>query len=113
MFRYLLIEKKEYENLKKENLELKNQLNIEKEDHERTKQAVEELSEEISGKTSGCNVGPWCRDCQHKRIAPIGKQKKITIGDTWYEISKNGINYCGKHTHDLCPEWELRTNFFK
>lgn len=113
MFGYLLVKKEKYESLKNENSKLKNQLNIEKENHERTKQAVKDLSQEISGKTSECNIGPWCRDCQHKRVAPIGKQKKITIGNTWYEISKNGINYCGKHTHDLCPEWELRTNFFK
>ena len=52
MFGYLLVKKEKYESLKNENLKLKDQLNIEKENHERTKQAVEELSEEISGKTS-------------------------------------------------------------
>lgn len=113
MFGYLFVKKEEYESLKNENSKLKDQLDAEKENHERTKQAVEELSEEISGKTSECNIGPWCRDCQHRRVAPIGKQKKITIGNMWYEISTNGITYCGKHTHNLCPEWELRTNFFK
>lgn len=112
MFGYLFVKKEKYENLKNENSTLESQLKLEKENHERTKQAVEDLSQEISGKTSECNIGPWCKNCQHRRFAPIGKQKKIPIDDTWYEISTNGIDYCGKHIHDLCPEWELRTGFF-
>lgn len=78
MFGYLLIEKKEYENLKKENLELKNlrkenfylenQLNTEKQAHEITKSTVQKLSEEISKQTLNCKIGPWCQDCQHKKM---------------------------------------------
>lgn len=119
MFGYLLIEKKEYENLKKENLELKNlrkenfylenQLNTEKQAHEITKSTVQKLSEEISKQTLNCKIGPWCQDCQHKKNAIIGDIYNAQIcanQHSWYEVINNNIIYCGKHTHELCPEWE-------
>lgn len=68
MFGYLFVKKEEYESLKNENLELKNQLNIEKEDHKITKSTVQKLSEEISKQTLNCKIGPWCQDCQHKKM---------------------------------------------
>ena len=110
MFGYLLVKKEEYKSLKKENSKLKNQLDDEKKDHEVTKSTVRKLSEEISGKTSECNVGPWCQDCQHIKFAQIGEARKNYWSITSYS---DGVHYCGKHTHDLCPEWELRTSFFK
>lgn len=110
MFGYLFVKKEEYKNLKNENSKLKNQLDDEKKDHEVTKSTVHKLSEEISGKTSECNIGPWCQDCQHRKFAQIGEGRKNSWGMIVYS---DGVHYCGKHTHDLCPEWELRTNFFK
>lgn len=109
MFGYLLVKKEEYKSLKNENSKLKDQLKLEKEDHETTKETVNRLCNEISGKTSECNVGPWCQDCQHKKFAQIGKAKRNFWGTAAYY---DGTYYCGKHTHDLCPEWELRTSFF-
>lgn len=103
MFGYLFVKKEEYKSLKNENSKLKDQLKLEKEDHETTKETVNRLCNEISGKTSECNVGPWCQDCQHKKFAQIGKVKKNSWGIAAY---CDGTYYCGKHTHDLCPEWE-------
>lgn len=92
---FVLVKKEEYENLKK-------QLDDEKKDHEVTKSTVRKLSEEISGKTSECNIGPWCQDCQHRKFAQIGEGRK----NYWGTVYSNGVYYCGKHTHDLYPEWE-------
>lgn len=103
MFGYLFVKKEEYKDLKNENSKLKDQLDAEKKDHEVTKSTVRKLSEEISGKTSECNIGPWCQDCQHKKFAQIGEDRKNYWGLTVYS---DGVYYCGKHTHDLCPEWE-------
>ena len=107
MFGYLFVKKEEYESLKnensnfrKENINLQKQLDDEKKDHEVTKSTVRKLSEEISGKTSECNIGPWCQDCQHRKFAQIGENY---WGITAYS---DGVHYCGKHTHDLCSEWE-------
>ena len=110
MFGYLLVKKEKYENLDSENsnfrkeiINLQKQLDDEKKDHEVTKSTVRKLSEEISGKTSECNVGPWCQDCQHRKFAQIGEGRKNYWDITLYS---DGVYYCGKHTHDLCPEWE-------
>lgn len=96
MFGYLFVKKKEIINLQK-------QLDDEKKDHEVTKSTVRKLSEEISGKTSECNIGPWCQDCQHRKFAQIGEGRINYWGITAYS---DGVHYCGKHTHDLCSEWE-------
>ena len=117
MFGYLFVKKEKYENLdfensnfRKEITNLKKQLDDEKKDHEVTKSTVRKLSEEISGKTSECNVGPWCQDCQHRKFAQIGKVKENSWGIAAYY---DGTYYCGKHTHDLCPEWEARPKNIK
>lgn len=108
MLGYLLVKKEEYENLKNENSKLKNQLDDEKKDHEVTKSTVHKLSEEISGKTSECNIGPWCQDCQHRKFVQIGEGRINYWNITLYS---DGVYYCGKHTHDLCPEWEARSKY--
>lgn len=105
---FVLVKKEEYENLKNENSKLKNQLDDEKKDHEVTKSTVHKLSEEISGKTSECNIGPWCQDCQHRKFARIGEGRINYWNITLYS---DGVYYCGKHTHDLCPEWEARPRY--
>lgn len=62
------------------------------EDNRQMKKTVEKLTKIINAQNNGCRVGTWCEDCKHKKYAR-------TKG--WdYEY------YCGKHLHEICPEWE-------
>lgn len=102
----MFISNREYEELI-EAQELKNKLEEE----------VQRLSELISAEVKDCKVGVWCKDCQH-----MGKDysfvKKKEIDDlTGYlmwtkNITGGEVQFCKKHLHDICPEFELRKYFF-
>ena len=62
------------------------------EDNRQMNETIKKLTKTINEQNTGCRTGTWCEDCKHKKYAR-------TKG--WdYEY------YCGKHIHEICPEWE-------
>lgn len=66
---------------------------------------VKKLANEISAKVGDCSIGPWCNGCEHKMEAVI-KKKSYDCTNMWTSYSGESVIYCGKHLHEICPEFE-------
>lgn len=68
---------------------------------------VKRLSELITSKVDGCNIGAWCKDCIH-----YGHDKSVIIHNgilgTWESWIGGEVQYCKKHIHDICYEFEMK-----
>ena len=69
---------------------------------------VERLAELISSEVEGCKVGPWGKDCNH-----VGDDEATVLGRTDYGLPyvaerAGQVQYCKKHLHEVCPEFERR-----
>ena len=68
---------------------------------------VERLTALVNAQVTDCKIGPWCKHCRHRGhdrsevedfIAPLGcKYVRYVDGE---------VDYCRKHIHSLCPEFE-------
>lgn len=95
----MFIQKKEFERLA-ECERLKNELEKE----------VQRLAELITKKTDDCEVGVWCKDCKHcgTDIAET-KEALVDYGMlrwSWIKSSGGKVQYCKKHLHEICKEFE-------
>jgi hypothetical protein len=68
---------------------------------------IKELSEMISAQVKDCQVGPWCTDCDHYGHS-ISTIKGWGFTSEYVRASAGEVQYCKKHLHDLCPEFEAR-----
>jgi len=70
---------------------------------------VTRLAEKITEQVKDCRVGPWCKDCMH-----YGRDKSVVYDCNPFlmldlVIAEDGVvQYCKKHLHEICPEWEER-----
>ena len=106
----MFISKEKYSSLLTQINDLTNQCKTLQEDKETCQDTIKQLTEEINQQTTECKVGPWCKDCKHRKSAPI--DSFTNYESNWFSNSYAGfkdqkyIYYCGKHTHEICPEWE-------
>lgn len=100
----MFIKRKEYERLRKadeENAELREVERLNKE----LEAEVERLAELISSEVKDCKVGPWCNDCQHVGY-DSAKVYDSGIFGRYVEACAGSVQYCKKHLHEICPEFE-------
>lgn len=68
---------------------------------------VVRLSNMISAQVEDCKVGPWCQDCEH-----IGRDMAVvktpTLFGPYVTETAGVVQYCKKHLHEFCPEFEMR-----
>ena len=108
----MFIRKRKYNSLVHKINELTNECKTLKEDKNECQKTIMRLTEEINQKTPECQVGPWCEDCQHRKMAAI--DSFINYESNWFSNSyaelkeQKYIYYCGKHLHEICPEWESK-----
>lgn len=71
---------------------------------------VQRLAELISSETKDCKVGPWCDDCKHIRTdrSRIGPYVSFS-GMKYFKEVAGVVKYCAKHLHELCPEYEQKS----
>lgn len=78
------------------------------------KDEIKRLTAEVS-QSADCQIGPWCDDCKHLKRATLPNEQQmvrnthncfVDVYDTSKEVYY--IKYCGKHTHELCKEWEVK-----
>lgn len=68
---------------------------------------VDRLAELVSAKVSDCKVGVWCNDCRH-----IGHEEASYLCEygncfeVWEKRVAGKVQYCKKHIHSICPEFE-------
>lgn len=68
---------------------------------------IKELTAELSAKTQDCQVGQWCVDCKHRGdILLPDHAEEFLFGSSFAEIYGDHVQYCKKHLHDICPEFE-------
>lgn len=69
-------------------------------------QEVKRLADQVSAEVKDCKVGVWCKDCKH-----IGRDrselKELTFLGTYVRETDGEVQYCKKHLHELCPEFEV------
>ncbi len=73
------------------------------------KEEIKRLSNLITSQTTDCKMGAWCKDCKH-----LGKDRSsVEIYEGGYilggfsTITDGHVEYCKKHLHELCPEFEM------
>ncbi len=83
------------------------QLSDLKHDYELACSEVKRLADEISAKVEDCHIGPWCDGCEHKMKA-VMKNREIRYNGGWVNTidEEEAVVYCGKHLHEMCPEFE-------
>ena len=101
MFGLKIIKEEHYDNLKGSYQTLSNDYRI-------ALSSIKQLTEEISGQTKDCKMGPWCEGCKHRRYVYV--QDNIVNFGIYVHIREEKdrriMEYCGKHIHEICPEWE-------
>ncbi len=70
-------------------------------------QEVKRLADLVSAEVKDCRVGAWCGDCKY-----VGRDRaEVETGSFFEAMWTRGIagevQYCKKHLHDICPEFEL------
>jgi hypothetical protein len=75
-------------------------------DKEELLEETQRLAELVSAQVTDRKVGPWCRDCMH-----IGHDYSESHTRDWtgfaYAVEHIGkVQYCKKHLHEICPEFE-------
>ncbi len=69
---------------------------------------VVRLSEIISAKVEDCKIGPWCKDCKHIGCdRSVLRNMDVFMGSYIKEVA-GVVQYCKKHLHETCPEFETR-----
>lgn len=93
------IKNREYERLK-DREEMCTQLLLE----------VQRLSNLITEKTEDCNIGPWCKGCIHRGVdeSVIYFPHSPLLGNLYVKETAGRVEYCKKHLHELCPEFEMK-----
>lgn len=108
----MFIRKRKYNSLVHKINELTNECKTLKEDKNECQKTIMRLTEEINQKTPECQVGHWCEDCQHHKLASMSSCIYYKEGIYFKSMADykmpNYIYYCGKHTHEICPEWECK-----
>lgn len=112
IFMFKFISGSKYNTLLTQINDLTNQCKTLEEDKSQCQETIKQLTEEINQQTPECKVGPWCEDCRHMKAAPV--DSFINYESNWFSNSYAGLKepkyiyYCGKHTHEICPEWESK-----
>lgn len=112
MFGYILIKKNRYNEKIKEYEDIISDLQVElrreQENHKIANKEIIRLTSEISAQVKNCNIGVWCNNCAHRAYASTGKLKRDSVlnNSAYYYVDGENIQYCKKHLHELCPEWE-------
>ena len=105
MFGLKIVKEEEYNNLVGKYRTLLN-------DYKTTLESTKELTQQISGQTEDCKMGPWCKGCKHRKYVYTQSKWAIKGINCGYFTSKRDddnrckMEYCSKHIHELCPEWE-------
>lgn len=106
----MFIRKRKYNSLVDKINELTNKCKTLQADKDTCQDTIKQLTEEINQQISDCKIGPWCKTCQHCRVVYIESMVKYEtnwFSNQWMMLrSPEQIQYCGKHTHEICPEWE-------
>lgn len=108
----MFINRKKYEDLKKENTTLQNKVLTLEEDKRVCEVEIQNLTEKINSKIENCQMGVWCRDCKHRKTACT--EGYIAFIDaahayrptTFVRKTSDYIEYCAKYIHESCPGWE-------
>ena len=67
------------------------------------------LADMVSAKVEDCKIGVWCKDCRF-----LGEDRSIVENATpiWglplIKECAGKVQYCKKHLHEICPEFENR-----
>lgn len=79
-------------------------------DCERMKEDLEKevvrLAELVSAEVKDCKVGPWCRGCIHVGYDQASITAEDSLGYTYVKETAGKVQYCKKHLHEICPEFE-------
>lgn len=73
---------------------------------------VQRLAELISAEVKDCRVGPWCKDCLHRGFDYSQIKMINAFGDPFIKETDGEVQYCMKHLHEICPEFETKKGSF-
>ena len=95
----MFISRKEYDQLVREK-----KINIE------LNKEVQRLAAVISASNKDCNVGVWCKDCEHlgKERSEIREYTHSEFLPYYTTLVDGEVIYCKKHLHEICPEHTLK-----
>ena len=66
---------------------------------------VKRLEDIISAEVKDCKVGIWCKDCQHMECDHSETYGYI-MNSPYVNATAGEVQYCKKHLHEICPEFE-------
>lgn len=66
---------------------------------------VHRLANMLSAQVGDCKVGPWCDGCVHKGVDHSEVVDMNTFSGPWVTVAGK-VQFCKKHLHSLCPEFE-------
>lgn len=69
---------------------------------------VKRLADAISDKVEDCKVGFWCKDCKYVGYDHSEIKDYDTYGDLYIREVAGKVQYCKKHLHEVCPEFERK-----
>jgi len=75
---------------------------------------IKRLGELISANVDDCRIGAWCKDCKHHGYenAQYKSYSKLYEGQSacWVSNQIDGeVWFCKKHLHEICPEFEAKS----
>ena len=106
----MFVNKEKYNSLLTQINDLINKCKTLEEDKSQCQETIKQLTEEVNQQTPECKVGAWCEGCKYRKVVPV--DSFTNYESIWLNKShagfkqQNYIVYCGKHLHDICPEWE-------
>ena len=71
---------------------------------------VSRLANLISAEVKDCKVGIWCKECEHLGYDFSQTDGCSDFGFTYAKQVAGNVVYCKKHIHEICPEFEVRSN---
>ncbi len=70
---------------------------------------VQRLSALVTAEVKECKIGPWCKDCQHCGYDSAKTMEfALPFGYSYVAYVDGQTQYCKKHTHEMCPEIDIR-----
>ena len=71
---------------------------------------VQRLAELISSEVTDCKVGVWCKDCEHygHEQSKVDNVEMLGFDIPFIREIGGTVQYCKKHLHEFCSEFEQR-----
>ena len=71
---------------------------------------VSRLANLVSAEVKDCKLGVWCKECEHlgHDFSEVEGRSDF-FGFTYAKQVAGNVVYCKKHLHEICPEFEIRS----